>query len=447
MNKNRIRLLQKGIKKKGFILYWMSRDQRFHDNWALIYAQKLALKKKEPLVVIFSIITDFLQATLRHFDFLLINLKKVKEKCTKANIPFILLEGNPSDTIPRFLDEYDVSNVIIDFSPLKIKKQWIDTIKSKIEIPLFEVDAHNIVPCWKISQKQEYAAYTIRPKIKENLSSYLEDFPEVRNHPYTVSSSFPNFNFEEITKNLKTDNSVNPISWLSSGEEYAKKILNEFIHKKIKSYLKFRNNPNKDVLSNLSPYLHFGQISSQRVVLELSKKIPISDLKNTFFDEIIVRKELSDNFCYFNENYDSFEGFPHWARKTLNSHRDDKREYIYSLDELEKGKTHDDVWNAAQSEMIKKGKMHGYLRMYWAKKILEWTETPEDALNYTILLNNKYEIDGNDPNGYVGIAWAIGGVHDRAWKERPIYGKVRYMSYNGLKRKFNIDTYISKNTI
>jgi len=446
MNPHRVRLLQKGKDKKGFTLYWMSRDQRLNDNWALLFSQKLAIEKKEPLVIVFSIIQDFLDASLRHYDFMLKNIESLSARCNEVNIPFILLGGNPEDTILQFLDEYNVSNLIIDFSPLSIKKKWLTNIKEKINsnIPIFEVDTHNIVPCWETSQKKEYAAYTLRPKIKTKLKSYLEEFPEIKKHPYYVSTSFPEVNFEKIRNNLKIDNSVKPISWLISGEDAAKEILDKFINNKIDKYKKFRNDPTKDAASNLSPYLHFGQISAQRVVLELKKKKTISDLKGTFYDEIIVRKELSDNFCYYNENYDNFEGFPNWSKKTLDSHRNDTREYIYTFEELEKANTHDDAWNASQLEMVRNGKMHGYMRMYWAKKILEWTETPEMALKYAILLNNKYELDGNDPNGYVGVAWAIGGVHDRAWKERPIYGKVRYMSYNGLKRKFDIKRYISK---
>jgi deoxyribodipyrimidine photo-lyase len=198
------------------------------------------------------------------------------------------------------------------------------------------------------------------------------------------------------------------------------------------------------VSSNLSPYLHFGQISAQRIALETYKRKHNIETKDAFLEELIVRRELSDNFCFYNKNYDSFDGFPEWAKKTLNEHRKDKREFTYNLEQFEKAKTHDDLWNAAQIEMVKTGKMHGYMRMYWAKKILEWTETPEEALEFSIYLNDKYELDGRDPNGYTGCAWSIGGVHDRAWTERPVFGKIRYMNYNGAKRKFDVKRYIQK---
>lgn len=228
------------------------------------------------------------------------------------------------------------------------------------------------------------------------------------------------------------------------GEETAARMLDKFLSQKLDSYAALKNDPTKDGVSNLSPYLHFGQIAAQRVVLEVEKTNASSESKEAFLDEILVRKELADNFCYYNSLYDSFEGFPEWAKKTLILHRADPRKFVYTLEEFENGKTHDSLWNASQLELLSKGKIHGYMRMYWAKKILEWSESPEKALETVIYLNDKYELDGRDPNGYVGIAWSIGGVHDRAWKEREIFGKLRYMSYEGCKRKFDVDTYIEK---
>jgi len=192
----------------------------------------------------------------------------------------------------------------------------------------------------------------------------------------------------------------------------------------------------------MSPYFHFGHISTQRVALEMKNSELDSEDKKAFLEEMIVRRELSDNFCEYEPYYDYFEGFHKWAQETLNDHREDKRDYLYTQDQFEESKTHDPLWNAAQNQMKLEGKMHGYMRMYWAKKILEWSESPEAALQIAIDLNDKYELDGRDPNGYTGIAWSIGGVHDRAWFERPVYGKIRYMNYNGCKSKFNVKNYI-----
>ena len=226
--------------------------------------------------------------------------------------------------------------------------------------------------------------------------------------------------------------------WIIPGESASKNILGSFIDSKLTNYDERKNDPNFQQLSNLSPYLHFGQISAQRIALELTGH-PNAD---NFLEQCIIRRELSDNFCYYNKQYDNFNGFPQWAKKSLNDHRNDPREYIYSYDEYENCATHDNLWNAAQMEMKIKGKMHGYMRMYWAKKILEWSDEPESALQIAIDLNDKYSLDGRDPNGYTGIAWSIGGVHDRPWFERPVFGKVRYMNFNGCKRKFDVDSYI-----
>ena len=231
----------------------------------------------------------------------------------------------------------------------------------------------------------------------------------------------------------------------AAGETAAINKLNNFLEDKIDKYSTDKNDPYKDCQSGLSPYLHFGQISSQRIALNIEKNNYNTASKEAFLEELIIRKELSDNFCNYNENYDCFEGFPNWAKETLNQHRKDEREFIYSLEEFEKGKTHEGLWNAAQMEMVNSGKMHSYMRMYWAKKILEWSASPEDALKTALYLNDKYELDGRDPNGYAGCAWSIGGVHDRAWFERPVFGKIRYMNLKGAERKFDIHKYIEEN--
>jgi deoxyribodipyrimidine photo-lyase len=434
------------LKKKidGPILYWMSRDQRLNDNWALIYAQEIALKHKQPLIVIFCLQSEFLDAGRRSFEFMLKGLKILANELKNLNIPFLLLKGRPYPLVKEFIEKFKIGILIIDFSPLKIKKKWVSSLKKQLKISFCEIDSHNIIPCWNASNKKEYAAYTIRPKIKKLLPEFLVDFPYIKRHPYKWNEEEHDIDVKELMKYLSIPNSNYKIEWIKPGEEQARKVLHSFLRGKIKQYDTERNDPNKNALSNLSPYLHFGQISSQRVVLEAVKLIPLKNLKGTFYDEIIVRKELSDNFCYYEPNYDNVDGFQDWALKTLKDHKIDRRDYLYTLKEFESANTHDNLWNAAQTQMVKTGKMHGYLRMYWGKKILEWTKCAEDAMNVAIYLNDKYELDGRDPNGYTGIAWSIGGVHDRAWKERGIFGKIRYMSHKGMKRKFNIQLYIEK---
>jgi deoxyribodipyrimidine photo-lyase len=445
INENRIRVLKKGTETRGPVIYWMSRDQRVHDNWAMLFAQQLAFEKNKNLVVAFTLSPEFLVATLRQYDFMLNGLMEVEKELKKLNIPFFFLIGNPADEISKFIKEHNISNLVSDFDPLKIKKKWKVEVSKKTNIPFYEVDAHNVVPCFYVSQKQEFGAYTIRPKIHKSLPEFLAEFSKLKKMKSSTALSSNKIEWEKIYASLKADENVKPVSLLKPGEKAAHKTLKEFIENKFDKYAELRNDPNADVLSNLSPYLHFGQISAQRVALILGGfgNHPSAE---AFLEELIVRKELSDNFCFYNSNYDSFNGFPDWAKKTLNDHRKDEREFIYSSKQFEEAKTHEDLWNAAQNELIRTGKMHGYMRMYWAKKILEWSKSPEEALKIAIYLNDKYELDGRDPNGYTGCAWAIGGLHDRAWQEIPVYGKIRYMNRNGAKRKFDVEKYVSKNS-
>lgn len=438
---DRFRILQEGTPGKGPVLYWMSRDQRAYDNWALLFAQKLAQENNLALVVAFSLVPEFLQATRRQYGFMLKGLEETEKHLKELNIPFHMLLGSPADTLPEFIHEHNVSYLVADFDPLRIKRVWKRDVAKKIYIPFYEVDAHNIVPALIVSDKTEFGAYTIRPKINRLLGDYLTDLPapEVQKKRAPAAKN----NWKSIYASLKVDESVPEVTWLTPGEDSAHEMLDRFLTGGLQKYNEERNDPVLDRQSNLSPYLHFGQISAQRVAFEV-KRYSAPQLAESFLEELIVRRELTDNFCYFNTKYDSFDGFHDWAKTSLNAHRKDKREYIYSLRQFEKAATHEDLWNAAQMQMVRTGKMHGYMRMYWAKKILEWSESPEEALKIAIKLNDKYQLDGRDPNGYVGCAWSIGGVHDRAWTERPVFGKIRYMNYNGCKRKFDTDAYIKK---
>lgn len=442
MNLKRVRQLNSVKIENGNILYWMSRDQRVHDNWSLIFAQQLAIEKNVKLKVIFSVVPDFLNATLRQYTFMIEGLREVEKKLNKYYIPFYILKGQPDETIPEFIFSNNIGVLITDFDPLKIKKEWRKKILQRIRVPFFEVDSHNIVPSFYVSNKEEFGAYTIRPKIHKNLPEFLDEYPELKVMRENNFAQQKDVDWKETYKSLILNNNVKPLTWIKPGESEAHLMLESFIKERLKTYNSDRNNPLLGGQSNLSPYLHFGHISAQRIALNISKFSPHTENSEAFLEELIVRKELSDNFCNFNQNYDSFSGFKDWSKATLNQHRKDKREFLYSIEEFEEPKTHDSLWNAAQSQLLTTGKMHGYMRMYWAKKILEWTETPEDALSIAIYLNDKYELDGRDPNGYAGCAWSIGGIHDRAWGERPVFGKIRYMNYNGCKKKFNVDEYI-----
>jgi deoxyribodipyrimidine photo-lyase len=440
IDSRRARILNGVHTRYGPIVLWMSRDQRMNDNWALLFAQELAREQKTPLAVIFCLVPQFLNATIRQYGFMIKGLQEVEENLRKMNIPFLLLTGLPEIEIPKFINKYRIGTLVADFSPLRINRGWKEAVIRNIDIPFYEVDAHNIVPCWTASSKQEYTAHTLRLKLNNLLPDFLKPFPAIKKHPYDWKENISRTDWAGCLETLKIDRTIQEVKWIEPGEKAAYRAMQKFIRNTLALYDKQRNDPARDGQSNLSPYIHFGQISAQRIALEAFEATTM----DIFLEELIIRRELADNFCFYNTNYDNIQGFPAWARKTLDEHRNDRKEYLYTTEQFENALTHDDLWNAAQMEMVKKGKMHGYMRMYWAKKILEWTESPEQAMEIAIYLNDRYELDGRDPNGYTGIAWSIGGVHDRAWNNRTVFGKIRYMSYNGCKAKFDIKRYIQK---
>jgi deoxyribodipyrimidine photo-lyase len=441
----RIFVLKNAEVRPGPVVYWMQRDQRVQNNWALIYAQEQALAVNQPLIVVFCLIPRFLGATIRQYDFLIGGLSVTARKLVRYNIPFRLLKGLPQDVIPRFLLENDAGMLITDFNPLRQPMEWRQRLAERVDIPFHEVDAHNVVPCRFVSDKQEYAAYTIRNKIGRLLPEFLVGFPSLVRIPDTHDwDEDIRIDWTAALKSLQVDRGVPEIKWLMPGESAACEAMSEFLLLRLDGYGHDRNFPEKKGQSDLSPFLHFGQLSAQQLALKVQESTADPASKTAFLEELIVRRELADNFCLYNPDYDRFTGLQPWAVKTLNQHREDAREYCYSLEQFENAETHDGLWNAAQQELVITGKMHGFMRMYWAKKILEWTASPEEAMEIAVYLNDRYELDGRDPNGYAGIAWSIGGTHDRPWGERKIFGMIRYMNFQGCKRKFNVDEYIRK---
>ncbi|MBN1780232.1 deoxyribodipyrimidine photo-lyase [bacterium] len=442
INAGRIRRLNNAGLRTGPVIYWMSRDQRIHDNWALLYAQERAIALQQPLIVIFCLVPGFQGAVMRQYRFMLESLKQVAAGLKELHIPFFMFYGFPKDHIPNLVKDTGAGLIVADFDPLRIKRQWKTDVIERIAAPVHEVDAHNIVPCWMASPKQEYAAYTFRPKIQRMLDEFMDPFVEVKPHPFHGSMShFPEF-LPIDAGSVQNVNDTGPHATdYASGEAEAKRVLERFIREKLPYYAAWRNDPNRDCISGLSPYLHFGQISAQAVALAVSRAETDPSAKEAFLEELIVRRELSDNFCLNNPDYDNWNGFPEWGKKTLNEHRPDPREVV-TPGQFENAETHDALWNACQQDLVQDGKLHGYLRMYWAKKILEWSPSPEAAIETAIMLNDRYSLDGRDPNGYTGIAWSIGGVHDRAWFSRPVFGKIRYMSERGARSKFDVDQYI-----
>lgn len=333
----------------------MSRDQRVDYNWAMNYARDLSESSNNTLQVIFCFVPKFLGASERQYLFMIDGLKQVETKLGKLGIGFTLFEGDPLKSISTFVENQGASTLVTDFSPIRIKKEWLSLLSDQLQIPIHEVDAHNIIPCWLTSNKQEYGAYTIRPKIKKFLNAFLDEPIALKKLSKTIN--LDQTNWDSVTKKLSTKPNLKIYS-LKPGEEEAKKVTNYFLKEKLPNYYQNRNNPLIDAQSGLSPYLHFSQISAQQVTYDVTFSDAPQVSKDAYLEELIVRSELSDNFCYYNSHYDDTLGFPEWAKKTLNDHVNDPREYNYSLKEFELGETHDHLWNAAQKEMVLSGKMH-----------------------------------------------------------------------------------------
>ena len=385
--------------RNGEIIYLTEREIRVKDNFALQFTLQKSEELNLPLKIIHpKIIYDYQQKQ----EFIDNQIDQARTQFRNLGLDFEIIEKTPAEIIK----DMNPAIFIIDFNPI-LKRDYLKSADFKI----YEIDGHNIIPARFVSNKQEYSAATIRRKIYYNICSFLTEFK--------------NLTSEKIEADL---------------------VLEDFIKNKLQYYSENKNNPSLNVTSGLSKYLNLGFIASQRVALEILKS-GVSDInKETFLEELIIRKELADNFCLYSKSFKDFSSIPNWAKMSLNNHKYDIRPYTYSLEILEKANTHDKLWNATQIQLIKEGTIQGYLRMYWAKKILEWMLTPEDALKTAIYLNDKYAYDAPSANGYVAILWAIGGLHYRAFADFPITGKIRRMTYDSMKRKYDLSNYIKKYT-
>jgi deoxyribodipyrimidine photo-lyase len=382
---------------------------------------------------------------MRQYDFMLRGLRETANRSRSLNVPFAVLCGEPDAVLPSFLSEpLPAACLVTDFDPLRIKQGWKSRVAERVSVPVLEVDAHNVVPCWTASDKQEYAARTFRPKLRKHLPQFLEPFPEPQVHPRIASRALQEPDWRGLQTHVRPARDVPPVRWAEPGEDAARAVLDSFLERRLPGYAGRSRDPNAEVASGLSPYLHFGQISAQRVALEVQRSGDARESREAFWEQCVVRRELAENFCSYNSDYDRFRGLPGWARQTLEEHRGDRRPATYTFEQFRRAETHDPLWNAAQMEMVLHGKMHGYMRMYWAKKILEWSPTPEEAIATAVVLNDAYELDGRDPNGYAGILWSIGGLHDQPFRERAVFGKIRYMSASGCRRKFDVSSYIAR---
>jgi deoxyribodipyrimidine photo-lyase len=427
------------------VVYWMQRAQRAVDNPALNVAILAANILGKPVVVFIGLVPFYPNANLRSYTFFVQGFGDIREDLLNRNVGLVIRRW-PDHELDRFCEQVQPCLVVGDENPMREPEQWRKAAAERLRVPFWTVDADVIVPT-ALLKKEQYAARTIRPRIHALLDEFLVSpgDPKAR-IPWQPPENLASLSIDDdLLSGFPIDASVQPVSAFPGGTRAALGALQRFVRERLEGYDTWRNHPDVDGTSQLSPYLHFGHIGPHTVALAVKNANAPRPDREAFLEQLIVRRELAINFVKFNPHYDRLQGAEPWALRTLKEHQRDEREYLYTAQQLENAETHDPLWNAAQQQMVISGWMHGYLRMYWAKKILEWTRSPEEAFEIAVRLNDRYELDGRDPNGYTGIAWAMGGKHDRAWgPERPVYGKIRYMSYNSTSRKFDSKGYIER---
>lgn len=427
------------------VVYWMQRAQRALDNPALDLAVDLANTLELPCVVFFAPVPYYPHANLRHYRFLQQGIADTADRCERRNIGFVL-RRYPEHSLIKFCKEVKAAVVVGDENPLRETKAWREKAAKKLNIPLYTVDADVIVPT-KLLGKEQYAARIARHRLADRFEEYLVASQNPKAEiawqlPPRLKQLPPDFDITEGWKDI--DRTVAPVESFRGGTTEGLRLLHEFTSQKLRHYPERHSKADHDGTARLSPYLHFGQLGPLTIALAVKKADAPKAAKDDFLDQLITWRELSICFVTYNDYYDSIECAEPWAHKTLSVHASDKRPVLYTRKQLERAETHDALWNAAQKQMLYAGWMHNYMRMYWAKKILEWSPSPAQAYNTAVFLNDKYFLDGRDPNGYAGIAWAIVGKFDRPWFERPIFGLIRYMAASGAEKKFDIAKYIEQ---
>jgi deoxyribodipyrimidine photo-lyase len=435
-----------GIRDGAYVLYWMQQSQRAEYNHALEYAVQQANRLGCMLLVVFGLMDDYPEANLRHYTFMLEGLKETAAALALRGIKMVMRLGHPSKIALTLGGRAAV--IVCDRGYLRHQRAWRRQVAREARCRVVQVESDVVVPLGVVSDKAEYAARTIRPKIHRHLEDYLVELEATKIQHPSLDLKIDGVDVadtERLLSELKLDRSVPPVSrFFTGGTSQAKRRFDTFVRTRLKHYDSNSNQPQTDDISHMGPYLHFGQISPLYLALQTRKASDsLKTAKDAYLEELVVRRELAMNFVAFTPNYDDYGCIPGWAEKSLSEHRHDGRETVYSRRQLESAGTHDPYWNAAMQEMKQTGFMHNYMRMYWGKKILEWSRTPQHAFRTTLAINNRYFLDGRDPNSYAAVAW-IYGVHDRAWAERPIFGKIRFMAASGLERKCGIAAYVKK---
>jgi deoxyribodipyrimidine photo-lyase len=432
-----------------YVLYWMQMFKRISDNDALNFAIKQANERDLPLVVYEGLKFYYPWANDRIHTFILEGVAEKQAEFSRLGIRYLFYlqrnERDPRDTVAQLAS--DAALLVTDDYPCFIIPEHNQRLVEQVNVPVFAVDANGVIPlsCYT---KEEYAAYTIRPKIKKLLAEYLgrAPLPKLRQQASTLKVDCPETevneeNIAQLVSQCDIDHSVLPSRQYRGGTKAARQRLVYFISRILPHYDKLKSKPDVDGSSRLSAYLHFGFISIQEIAEAVMKAKAPRAAKDAFLEEAIVRRELSFNFTCFNPNYDSLASLPPWVQQTMRDHIDDPRPDLLTPEQIEAGQTPDELWNAAQRELLLSGEMHNYVRMLWGKRVIEWQPTYESAFAILEHLNNKYALDGRDPNSYAGILWCF-GKHDRPWFERPIFGKIRYMTSKSTGKKFDAAGYI-----
>lgn len=439
-------LNDEGVRNGDYVLYWMQQTQRAEHNHALEYAVQKANELGRPLLVVFGLTDDYPSANARHYAFMLEGLRDAQESLTRRGIKFVVQKGAPSEVALRL--GQNASMIVSDGAYLRPELSWRQRVAEEAGRRVVSVESNVVVPVELASDRRETAARTLRPKIRRHLDEYLVELlpteVEKASLGLRVEGGIDLSDIVAVLEGMNIDKSVEPLRHLyTGGLTAAKERLEVFIEKGLDGYAQHRNQPQTDHVSHMSKYLHFGHISPVYVALRIREANALREDVETYLEELIVRRELTINFCFYTSDYDSFSCIPDWARQTLKEHQVDEREHLYTREELEGARTHDPYWNAAMVEAIRTGYVHNHMRMYWGKKILEWSPSPGEAHETTLYLMDKYFLDGRDASTYANIAWVY-GQHDRGFAERPVFGKVRYMSAGGLERKAKPKEYVEK---
>jgi deoxyribodipyrimidine photo-lyase len=447
IHEKRIRRLNADEPGAGsYVLYWMQQSQRAGFNCALEYAIREANASDRSVVAGFGLMDDYPEANARHYAFMLEGLQDVERDLGERKIKFVVRRGSPDDVALELAKE--AALIVCDRGYLRHQRRWRERVAREAGRAVVQVESDIVVPVEVASDKLETAARTLRPKIGRRRTEFLSGLsptsPAKDSRRLSVASDVDLSDVPRLLRSFDLDRDVKPVKRLKGGSGEARRRLTAFLRRRLVGYDERRNEPSQWHSSFMSPYLHFGQISPVEIALKVQQaKGGGEQDREAYLEELIVRRELAINFVCHNDDYDSYGTLPAWARKTLKKHRDDRREHVYTRSQLEAAETHDPYWNAAMSEMVHTGFMQNYMRMYWGKKILEWSRTPEYAFRTALYLNNKYFLDGRDPNSFANVAWCF-GQHDRGWPERKVFGKVRYMNDRGLARKFDMDAYVEQ---